>query len=41
MHSENYVFDHETGSTGVEQHHYTAGEVLRAWSPNLALTVME
>jgi lactate permease len=37
---ENYVFDHETASTGVEQHHYTVGEVFRAWSPYLALTVM-
>jgi lactate permease len=37
---ETYVFDHETASTGVEQHHYTAGEVFRAWSPYLALTVM-
>jgi len=37
---ENYVFDHETASNGVEQHHYTAGEVFRAWSPYLALTIM-
>ncbi|HBA73585.1 MAG: hypothetical protein A2X82_02265 [Geobacteraceae bacterium GWC2_55_20] len=37
---ENYVFDHETASNGVEQHHYTVGEVFRAWSPYLALTVM-
>jgi len=37
---ENYVFDHEAASNGVEQHHYTAGEVFRAWSPYLALTVM-
>jgi lactate permease len=37
---ENYVFDHETASNGVEQHHYTAGQVFRAWSPYLALTVM-
>jgi lactate permease len=37
---DNYVFDHETASKGVEQHHYTAGEVFRAWSPYLALTVM-
>lgn len=35
-----YVFDHETASSGVEQHHYTAGEIIRAWSPYLALTVM-
>jgi lactate permease len=37
---ETYVFDHETASNGVEQHHYTAGEVFRAWAPYLALTVM-
>ncbi|GAC1467497.1 MAG: L-lactate permease [Desulfuromonadaceae bacterium] len=37
---ENYVFDHEVASSGVEQHHYTVGEVFRAWSPYLALTVM-
>lgn len=35
-----YVFDHETASSGVEQHHYSAGEVFRAWSPYLALTIM-
>ncbi|MGB9082510.1 MAG: L-lactate permease, partial [Desulfuromonadaceae bacterium] len=35
-----YVFDHEEASTGVEQHHYTVGEVFRAWSPYLALTLM-
>jgi lactate permease len=37
---ENYVFEHEAASNGVEQHHYTALEVFRAWSPYLALTVM-
>jgi len=37
---ENYVFDHETHSGTKEQHHYTVGEVFRAWSPYLALTVM-
>ncbi len=38
---ENFVFDHETGSSGeATAHHYTAGEVLRAWSPYLALTIM-
>jgi lactate permease len=37
---ENFVFDHEEPSKGVETHHYTAGEVFRAWSPYLALTVM-
>ena len=38
---ENYVFDHETDNSGqATAHHYTAGEVLRAWSPYLALTLM-
>jgi lactate permease len=37
---ENYVFEHEAASQGVEQHHYSAGEVFRAWSPYLALTIM-
>jgi lactate permease len=37
---ENYVFDHETHTGTKEQHHYTAGEVFKAWSPYLALTVM-
>jgi lactate permease len=38
---ETYVFDHETGNSGAATaHHYTAGEVFRAWSPYLALTVM-
>ena len=37
---ENFVFDHEAPSKGVEVHHYSAGEVFRAWSPYLALTVM-
>jgi lactate permease len=38
---ENFVFDHESHSSGeATAHHYTAGEVLRAWSPYLALTVM-
>ncbi|MDD2899121.1 MAG: L-lactate permease [Desulfuromonadaceae bacterium] len=37
---ENYVFDHETHSGTIEQHHYSAAEVFRAWSPYLALTVM-
>jgi len=37
---ENYVFDHETHAGTKEQHHYTVGEVFRAWSPYLALTVM-
>lgn len=39
--AENYVFDHETDNSGqATVHHYTAGEVLRAWSPYLALTIM-
>jgi len=37
---ENFVFDHETGSGEATAHHYSAGEVLRAWSPYLALTIM-
>ncbi len=37
---ENYVFDHEVASSGREQHHYSAGEVFRAWAPYLALTIM-
>jgi lactate permease len=35
-----WTFDHEPASVGREQHHYTAGEVFRAWAPYLALTVM-
>ncbi|MBI1919523.1 MAG: L-lactate permease [Geobacter sp.] len=35
-----WTFDHEPESAGKEQHHYTAGEVFRAWAPYLALTVM-
>jgi lactate permease len=35
-----WTFDHEPDFAGKEQHHYTAGEVFRAWSPYLALTVM-
>ncbi len=35
-----WTFDHEPEFTKKEQHHYTAGEVFRAWSPYLALTVM-
>jgi lactate permease len=37
---ENWTFDHEPESVGKEQHNYTAGEVFRAWSPYLALTIM-
>ncbi len=35
-----FTFDHEVKSSGKEQHHYTAGQVFRAWAPYLALTVM-
>jgi lactate permease len=35
-----WTFDHEPDFAGKEQHHYTAGEVFRAWAPYLALTVM-
>jgi lactate permease len=37
---ETYVFDHESHSGDKLQHHYTMGEVFRAWSPYLALTIM-
>jgi lactate permease len=37
---ETWTFDHEPESSGKEQHHFTAGEVFRAWAPYLALTVM-
>jgi len=37
---ENWTFDHEPDLAQKEQHNYTAGEVFRAWSPYLALTVM-
>ncbi len=37
---ENWTFDHESDIALKEQHNYTAGEVFRAWSPYLALTVM-
>lgn len=37
---ENWTFDHETSNGDATSHHYTAGEVLRAWSPYLALTLM-
>jgi len=37
---ENYVFAHESASSGVERHRYTVGEVFRAWAPYLALTIM-
>lgn len=35
-----YTFAHEAPVTGATQHHYSAGEVFRAWAPYLALTVM-
>ncbi len=35
-----FTFDHEVKSSGKEQHHYTTGQVFRAWAPYLALTVM-
>jgi lactate permease len=37
---ENWTFDHEPEITQREQHDYTVGEVFRAWSPYLALTIM-
>jgi lactate permease len=37
---ETWTFDHEPEFAGREQHHFTAGEVFRAWAPYLALTVM-
>jgi lactate permease len=37
---ETYVFDHEAAKAGVEQHNYSIGQIFRAWSPYLALTVM-
>ncbi|WP_298270872.1 L-lactate permease [Geobacter sp.] len=35
-----WTFDHEPEFAGREEHHYTPGEVARAWAPYLALTVM-
>lgn len=35
-----WTFDHEPDFAGKERHHYTTGEVVRAWAPYLALTVM-
>jgi lactate permease len=38
---ETFVFDHESDSSGsATAHHYSAGQVFRAWSPYLALTLM-
>ena len=37
---ENWTFDHEPDIAQKEQHNFTAGEVFRAWSPYLALTIM-
>jgi len=36
---ENYVFDHEKAATK-EEHNYTGGQILRAWTPYLFLTLM-
>ena len=36
---ENYVFDHEKAATK-EEHDYTAGQIFRAWTPYLFLTLM-
>ena len=36
---ENYVFDHETAATK-EVHSYTSGQIFRAWTPYLFLTLM-
>jgi len=36
---ENFVFDHEQAATK-EEHNYTGGQILRAWTPYLFLTVM-
>ena len=35
----NFVFDHEVAATK-EEHHYTGGQIFRAWSPYLFLTLM-
>jgi lactate permease len=37
---ETWTFDHEPAIAVKEQHHYSAGEVFRAWAPYLALTIM-
>jgi lactate permease len=37
---ENWTFDHEPDIAQKEQHNYSAGQVFRAWSPYLALTIM-
>lgn len=36
---ENYVFDHEKQATK-EEHNYTGGQIFRAWTPYLFLTLM-
>jgi len=36
---ENFVFDHEQAATK-EEHNYTGGQILRAWTPYLFLTLM-
>ncbi|HEX8960783.1 MAG TPA: L-lactate permease [Geobacteraceae bacterium] len=35
-----WTFDHEPAFEGKEMHHYTTGEVFRAWAPYLSLTIM-
>ena len=35
-----WTFDHEPVFAGKEQHHYSAGQIFRAWAPYLTLTVM-
>jgi lactate permease len=37
---EDWTFDHEEVAVGRQAHHYSAGEVFRAWAPYLALTIM-
>lgn len=36
---ENFVFDHEQAATK-EEHNYTAGQIFRAWTPYVFLTLM-
>lgn len=36
---DNYVFDHEQAATK-EEHNYTSGQIFRAWTPYLFLTLM-
>ncbi|MDA8431104.1 MAG: L-lactate permease [Geobacteraceae bacterium] len=37
---ENWTFDHEPASSGKTAHNYSAGQIVRAWAPYLALTIM-